>query len=80
MMRAIMLMIIAVGMIVNGIVIFGKEPTAIEKTGWAYRNLGANGVSEAMLLIGALFLLIGFAVARSEWKKHKQGKEMNMDI
>lgn len=75
-----MLMIIAVGMIVNGLFIFGKEPTATEKTGLAYTYLGANGVSEAMLLIGAFFLLIGFAVARSEWKKHKQGKEMSMDI
>jgi hypothetical protein len=80
MMRAILLMLVAIGMIINGIGVYGKEPTAIEKTGLAYKYLGANGVSEAMLAVGGLFLLSGFLVARHQWKKYKKNRTMEMDV
>ena len=79
MMRAILLMMVSLGSVVNGIFVYGQKPTDIEKTGWAYQYLGENGVSEAMIGMGVVFFLFGSLLVRDEWKKYKKGKTMNWD-
>lgn len=72
MVDGICLIVVAVGMIINGIFVYGKEPTEIEKTGWAYGFLGKNGISICLILLGIIALLIGVFVVKNEAKKLKR--------
>lgn len=42
MVRAILLIFVGVGCAINGVLTYGKEPSAIGKTGWAFRQFGPN--------------------------------------
>ena len=80
MFRGIALVFVGIGALIDGIFVYGKEPSVFEKTGWAYQNFGQNGVSVGLMLLGAVVFLIGFFVVRYEWKQYKQGKNMSLDI
>jgi len=68
----ICLIVVAIGMIIDGIFVYGKEPSEIEKTGWAYEYLGKNGISICLILLGIIAFLIGVFVVRNEAKKLKR--------
>ncbi len=69
-----------IGATINGIFVFGKEPSAIEKTGWLYQNYGPDGISVGLLFLGIVMFLIGFFLVRCEWRKYKQGKKISLDV
>lgn len=80
MFRGIILIFLGIGATINGIFVFGKETSAIEKTGWLYQNYGSNGISVGLMLLGMVMFLIGFFMVRSEWRKYKQGKNISLDV
>jgi hypothetical protein len=80
MLRGILLIFLGIGATINGISVFGKEPSDIEKTGWVYQNYGSNGISIGLALLGVVMFLIGFSMVRSEWRLYKQGKNISLDI
>lgn len=66
------LIIVGIGSFINGIFVYGKEPSEIEKTGLAYQYLGENGISICLILLGVIAFLIGVFVVRNQWKKIKR--------
>lgn len=74
MVRGILLVLVGIGAMVDGVWVYGKDPTAIEKTGWAYRSFGPNGVSVGMIVMGIVMALIGGLIVRSEWRALDRSK------
>ncbi|WP_238917579.1 hypothetical protein [Clostridium sp. YIM B02555] len=78
--RAIFIILVGLGSAIEGIFKYGREPSDTEKTGLTYQYFGSNGVSVGMILLGICSLILGFLIARHEWKNYKNGKSMNLDI
>lgn len=72
MFNGIALIFVGIGATINGILVYGKEPSVVEKTGWAYQNLGKNGISICLILLGVISFLIGVFVVKHRWKKIKK--------
>jgi len=68
----IALIFVGIGATVNGILVYGKEPSVVEKPGWAYQHLGKNGSSICLMLLGVILFLIGVLVVKHQWKKIKK--------
>ena len=76
--RGIVLTMVGLGVSLQGLLSYGKEPSAAERTAWLFQRFGPNGLSMGMLVMGMAFIVLGVTFTVRSIARLRDGRRKTM--